>query len=297
MNHNVCYIVYFVILYFSRKYFGGLSPPLLILGALKPPSPPCSAATACTSSTLYNTSKYLANILSPIQNSNSFSVSNSAKFAKEMANTTIDDDEIMASFDVVSLFTAIPVDGACEQIRNKLMKDKTLQYRTNLSIDDIITLLRFTLSNNYFTYKDKTYKQIHGCAMGSPVSPIIANLCMEEIEELAINKSSTPPRKWKRFVDDVFSIIKKNTVTTFHNLLNSIDPHISFTIEQEHEGRLAFLDTLTTWNNGTIFLAVNNCSFLVGLRLREGFSGRLLPFMIFIKLNNYRSKKQVPTWF
>ena len=158
-----------------------------------------------------------------------------------MANTTIDDDEIMASFDVVSLFTAIPVYRACEQIRNKLMKNKTLQYRTNLSIDEIITLLCFTLSNNYF--KDKTYKQIHGCAMGSPVSPIIANLCMEEIEELAINKSSTPPRKLKRFVDDVFSIIKTNTVTTFHNLLNSINPHISFTTEQESEGRLAFLDT------------------------------------------------------
>ena len=126
------------------------------------------------------------------------------------------------------------------------MKDKTLQYRTNLSIDNIIMLLRFTLSNNYFTYKDKTYKQIHGCAMGSP---ILANLCMEEIEELAINKSSTPPREWKHFVDDVLSIIKKNTVT-FHNL-NLIDPRISFTIEQEHKGRLAFLDTLTTQNQHT----------------------------------------------
>ena len=43
-----------------------------------------------------------------------------------------------------------------------------------------------------------------------------------------------------------------DAVTTFHNLLNSIDPHVSFTIEQEHEGRLAFLDTLTMRNNGAI---------------------------------------------
>ena len=43
-----------------------------------------------------------------------------------------------------------------------------------------------------------------------------------------------------------------DAVTTFHNLLISIEPHVTFTIEQEYEGRLAFLDTLTTRNNGTI---------------------------------------------
>ena len=44
--------------------------------------------------------------------------------------------------------------------------------------------LNFTLSNNYFVFNDKIYKQVHGCAMGSPVSPVVANLCMEEIETL-----------------------------------------------------------------------------------------------------------------
>jgi hypothetical protein len=63
-------------------------------------------------------------------------------------------------------------------IRNKLTKDKTLHVRTKLSIEDIIKLLRFTLTNSYFNYNKITYKQIHGCAMGSPVSPIVANLCM-----------------------------------------------------------------------------------------------------------------------
>ena len=61
----------------------------------------------------------------------------------------IDEDEIMVSFYITPLFTAIPVDRACEFIRNKLNKDKTLKHRTKLSIDDIIKLLRFTLSNSY----------------------------------------------------------------------------------------------------------------------------------------------------
>ena len=82
--------------------------------------------------------------------------------------------------------------------------------------------------------------------MGSPVSPIVANPCMEEIENLALNKTDTPPKEWYRFVDDIFAIIRANAITDFYNLLNSIDPHIKFTIEQEQNGQLSFLDTKVT---------------------------------------------------
>jgi hypothetical protein len=61
-----------------------------------------------------------------------------------------------------------------------------------------------------------------------------------------------PPKKWFRYVDDVFSIIKKHALANFYNLLNSIDPHINFTTEQELDGKLSFLDTLITRNNGSL---------------------------------------------
>ena len=51
-------------------------------------------------------SKFLANILSPLQNG--LSVPNSFKFADEISNIDIQDEKIMLSFDVVLLFTAIP---------------------------------------------------------------------------------------------------------------------------------------------------------------------------------------------
>ena len=127
----------------------------------------------------------------------------------------------------------------------KLEQDPTLSTRTNLSIDDIITLLDFILSYNYFTYNDNVYRQIHGCAMGSPVSPVVANLCMEEIEEQAMNAAATCPKVWKRYVDDCYSIIKKNAVKSFHETLNSVDPDINVTVEHETNDQLAFLDTLT----------------------------------------------------
>ncbi len=102
----------------------------------------------------------------------------------------------MVSFDVVSLFTAIPVPETCQYkyIRTKLEQDDTLTSRTKLTIDDIISLLEFKLSNNYFIYNNVTYKQIHGCPMGSPVSPVVANLCMEVIETTAIQTAPTKPK-------------------------------------------------------------------------------------------------------
>ena len=57
-----------------------------------------------------------------------------------------------------------------------------------------------------------TYKQIHGCAMGIPVSPAVANLCMEVIENAAIETNPTKPKTWKHFVDDSFSMIKKTAI-------------------------------------------------------------------------------------
>ena len=66
------------------------------------------------------------------------------------------------SFDVISLFTAKPVPKACDYIKEKLEQDSTLSQKTHLEIDDIVSLLNFFLSNNYFVFEGQTYKQIHG---------------------------------------------------------------------------------------------------------------------------------------
>ena len=71
--------------------------------------------------------------------------------------------------------------------------------------------------------------------MGSPISPLVANLFMEEIEVQAISTSTTPPTLWKRFVDDTFTIIKKNNRDSFLQHLNSIHPKIKFTREEVRE--------------------------------------------------------------
>ena len=98
----------------------------------------------------------------------------------------------MVSFDVKSLFTSIPVDLALSITKERLQRDQNLAERTNLSVYNILRLSDFVLNHNYFKYDGDHYKQIFGCAMGSPISPVLADLVMEEIEETAISTFPYP---------------------------------------------------------------------------------------------------------
>ncbi|KAK3716447.1 hypothetical protein QZH41_007056 [Actinostola sp. cb2023] len=108
-----------------------------------------------------------------------------------------------------------------------------------------------------FQCKGKFYRQIHGTAMGSPVSVVISNLVMEELESKAIATYASPPRVFKRYVDDIVCVIKRRDIDTFHQHLNSQDPNIKFTVERYSPEGLPFLDTLNVVNaDGSIDISV-----------------------------------------
>ena len=80
--------------------------------------------------------------------------------------------------------------------------------------------------------------------MGSPVSTVIANIYMEYFKSLAIPSSPALIMWWFRYVDDVHSATRKDQVNKLQRHLNSIDPHMKFTIELPGTDGLPFLDTL-----------------------------------------------------
>ena len=53
-----------------------------------------------------------------------------------------------------------------------------------------------------FQFQDRFFKQLQGAAKGSPISPIVGNLYMEDFEIKAINIAKHPLRIWKRYVDN-----------------------------------------------------------------------------------------------
>ena len=82
-------------------------------------------------------------------------------------------------------------------------------------------LSRCCLHNSYFQAKDKFYAQDDGIPMGSPLSPVIANLYMEWFESHAINSATVKPKIWLRYVYDIF-IIWNGTDRQLDSFLNHL---------------------------------------------------------------------------
>ena len=100
--------------------------------------------------------------------------------------------KFLTSYDVTAIFTSVQVDGALEDVKELLQKDNSWKSRTYLNALQIIALLEFRLTTTYFMFRGQSYQQDRGCAMGLPVSPIIANFYMENFEVKAIISASQP---------------------------------------------------------------------------------------------------------
>ena len=127
----------------------------------------------------------------------------------------MNNDEQMVSFDVVSLFTKIPTGFAVVIAKNRLEALDNLKEITSRLVEDICKGLQICLNATNLTFRGKHYKQIFGTATGSPVSNVIAYLVMEDVEKRALPTFHSPPKIWKRYVDDTFVIINKNSVENF----------------------------------------------------------------------------------
>ena len=90
--------------------------------------------------------------------------------------------------------------------------------------------------------------------MGGPVSSTTAET--EAHERSAISSALHPPKAWEQFVEDVFSTLKCMHLESFFHHINNLHQNIKFTMEEESNGELVFLDTLLKQNNGEIFVLV-----------------------------------------
>ena len=124
-------------------------------------------------------------------------VQNSVEFASFIQQECLDTNKILASFDVISLFTRIPVALALDVARQRLESDESL-----------------CLNATYFSFRGNIYQQIYGTAMGSPVSMVV-NLVMEYVESKALATFPQRVRFWKRYVDDVCCSLPEDVVAPF----------------------------------------------------------------------------------
>ena len=95
---------------------------------------------------------------------------NSNEFVEQIKNLTFSHEECIVSFNVISLFTKIPVDVAKAVVLERLKKNDTLDNRSDLTLTDIMTAFNLCLDNRYLYFCGKFYGQIFDVAMGSPIT-------------------------------------------------------------------------------------------------------------------------------
>ena len=201
-----------------------------------------------TGSIGYNSSRLLADILSPLIGKTDQFVKNSQHLVHDLAGFRIEEDEMLISHDVVSLFTNTPVRESLQVIRERLTQISDWKQTAAVEVDDVMVLLEFILTTTYFSFRGQFYRQKFGTAMGSPVSPLVANMFMEHLEQklLSTAPEELKPKLWKRYVDDILEVIRRGTAEAPTQFLNGLDDSgsIKFTYEEEHDGKLPFLDLL-----------------------------------------------------
>ncbi|PNF22345.1 hypothetical protein B7P43_G18297, partial [Cryptotermes secundus] len=145
---------------------------------------------------------FLHRILSPSAGKSDSFVKNSAYFVQLLKTVNLHSQDIFVSFDVVSLFTNVPVDEVLQIIENKLHDDVTLTERSVLQVKAIMDLLEVCLRTTYFQLDDKFFQHKDGMAMGNSLLPIVSNIFTEYFEKLALYSAQYKSSLWLRYVDD-----------------------------------------------------------------------------------------------
>ena len=165
---------------------------------------------------------------------------NTFSFVSQIKNANLS-KKFLVSYDVTSLFTNIPLQETIDIAINLIFN-----HNPNLNIikKELKKLFPFATSQTHFIFNSKFYNQIDGVDMGSPLTPVLANIFMGFYESKWLNEYNlNKPKFYLRYVDDILAAFdKEQDSLNFKNFLNKRHLNIKFTIEKEINHSIAFLE-------------------------------------------------------
>ena len=218
-----------------------------------------------------------------------------------MSKSKLEAGDVMVSFDVVSLYTNVPIDETIELIKKEFftLKPGADPNKINLNCNDkklskyhgeidgmhwelFEHLLRRCLQESVFVFNNKLYKQIDGISMGLQLGPSMANIFMHYFENKHMEHlKKLGLKEWGRYVDDTATII--NNVKNAEQILKYLNEQhetIKFTMEIEENGELNFLDVkikrkgnsfvTSTYHKPTFTGVMLNWNSLTSVKYKKG---------------------------
>ncbi|XP_071639780.1 uncharacterized protein [Temnothorax longispinosus] len=135
---------------------------------------------------------------------------------------------------------------------------------------EFLLAVRLVLESTFFIFNGVIYQQTFGSPMGSPLSPIVADIVMQDLEVKALAILDFIPPFYCRYVDDIAMAVPSTSCTYTLEIFNSFHPRLQFTMEVSVDDRLNFLEvTIIRSKNFLIFDWFH----------KSTFSGRYLNFL------------------
>ena len=176
------------------------------------------------------------------------------------------ESQFLVSFDVVSLFTNIPLDekiSTCADFLYRGPSAVALPFPEEVFIE----LMGIATKSVSFSFNEIMYRQIEGVSMGSSLGPILANIFVG-FQERRLFDRFPKPFIYLCYADDTFvSFRSRSNALSFFDKLHQLHSSLAFTIEEENKGQLPFLDVLVERRDSSFLTSVYRKPTFTGLYL------------------------------
>ena len=175
----------------------------------------------------YKLAKYLDQIIKPHIPSK-YMLSSTWEFLDKLKLFIFKPSDCMISFDVISLFTNVPLIETIDIISDYVYKSKSKPAFSKLVFKELLNIA----TSGIFMYNGRLYRQVDGVTMGSPLGPTISNFCLAHLENELLSVSKFKPELYLRYVDDIFCVFRdQSTYENFFQQLSELHSSLKFTFE------------------------------------------------------------------
>ena len=202
----------------------------------------------------HDLAKFLVEGISQFSTS-TFCVSDVSDFLTRFREVEFSESSVLASFDVESLFTNVPLEQTIDLICDEIFKDRLFLTIRNVILvkGQFRELLEISVKNQLFVFGGVVYQQVDGTAMGSPLGPVLANYFLSFLEKKRVDWDLRyAPSFYVRYVDDTLAIFRDEfEVCAFWEYLNSLSV-LGFTFELAVDGAISFIGVMISKNGASV---------------------------------------------